>query len=116
MVILKLNHVLKDLVLINITHTYVYETTNPTADREKMAQIMFETFNTPAMYVENQAVLAFYASGRNTGIVLDISDGACHTVPIWQGYTLHDAILRIDLGGRDLTDYFMKLLLERGYS
>jgi len=79
-----------------------------------MTSIMFETFNVPSFYISVQAVLSLYASGRTTGIVMDAGDGVSHTVPIYEGYALPHAIMKINLAGRDLTDYMTKLLTEVG--
>ncbi len=87
---------------------------NPRLNREKMAEIMFETFNVPALYIATQAVLSLYASGRTTGCVIDIGDGVSHIVPIFEGFALSHAIQRIDLAGRDVTTYLQRLLRQNG--
>jgi len=88
---------------------------NPKTNRENMAKIMFETFNTPAMYVAIQAVLSLHASGRTTGIVFESGDGISHTVPIYDGHALPHAILHTTIAGHYLTNYLTEILTERGY-
>jgi len=85
---------------------------NPRRNREKAAELFFETFNVPALFISMQAVLSLYATGRTTGVVLDCGDGVTHSVPIYEGFALPHSIMRTDLAGRDVTRY-LKLLLKR---
>ena len=59
---------------------------NPKANREKMTEIMMETFNVQGLYIAIQAVLSLYSQGRTTGIVCDSGDGVSHTVPVYEGF------------------------------
>ncbi|KAF0725960.1 hypothetical protein Ae201684P_016206 [Aphanomyces euteiches] len=78
--------------------------------------IMFETFNVPALCISYPAVLALYATGRINGCMLECGDGVTQIVPIYDGIVISHAISRLDLGGRDLTDYMVKMLNEGGYN
>ncbi|XP_061181923.1 actin, cytoplasmic 3-like [Saccostrea echinata] len=89
---------------------------NPKVNREKMAQIMFETFNSPAIHIGNQAALSLLHCGRTNGVVMDSGDGVSHAVPINDGRALPHATLRLNMAGRDLTRYLSKMSTERGYS
>lgn len=69
----------------------------------------------PALYCSVQAVLSLYASGRTTGIVLDSGDGVSHAVPVYEGFAIQNSIRRIDVAGRDVTEYMQTLLRKSGY-
>eukprot|EP00029_Vermamoeba_vermiformis_P001960 TRINITY_DN1222_c1_g1_i1.p1 TRINITY_DN1222_c1_g1~~TRINITY_DN1222_c1_g1_i1.p1 ORF type:complete len:375 (-),score=70.72 TRINITY_DN1222_c1_g1_i1:70-1194(-) len=88
---------------------------NPKANREKTAQILFETFSPPAINISIGGVLSLYSSGRSTGLVVESGDGVTYTMPIHEGRVITSAINRIDLGGHDLTEHMVRLLTERGY-
>ena len=54
---------------------------NPKANKEKLTQIMFETFNIPFLHQSITPLLSLYASGRTTGLVIDSGGGVSHIVP-----------------------------------
>ncbi|ESO00621.1 hypothetical protein HELRODRAFT_187209 [Helobdella robusta] len=89
---------------------------NPLKNREKMAEVMFEQFNFQAIYIAIQAVLTLYAQGLLTGVVVDSGDGVTHICPVYDGYALPHLTKRLDIAGRDITRYLIKLLLLRGYA
>eukprot|EP01083_Nonionella_stella_P220768 789504_1 len=85
---------------------------NPKVNREKTTQIMFETHNVAGFYLSPQTVLALYASGRTTGIVIDSGHNHTRAVPVLEGYFLPHAITELDIGGQQITEYLEKLLIE----
>ncbi|KAK7084779.1 hypothetical protein SK128_001977 [Halocaridina rubra] len=89
---------------------------NLKANREKMTQIMFETFQVPAMYVSIQPALSIFSTGRTTGVVLESGGEVSTIVPIYEGHTLPHAICRFGLAGRDLDNHLFKILTDRGYT
>jgi len=89
---------------------------NPKQNREKMVQMMFEKYGFQAAYVAIQAVLTLYAQGLLTGVVVDSGDGVTHVVPVYEGFCNSTLIRRVDVAGRAVTRYLIKLMLLRGYA
>lgn len=98
---------------------------NTPENRELTAEIFFETFNVPGLYIAVQAVLALCASlltkgggnegaNRLTGTVIDSGDGVTHIIPVVEGYVIGSCIRHIPLAGRDITDFILQQLRDRG--
>lgn len=94
---------------------------NTPENREYLAEIMFESFNVPGLYIAVQAVLALAASwtAKNvqnrvlTGVVVDSGDGVTHVIPVAEGFVIGSCIKHIPIAGRDITYFIQSLLRER---
>ena len=90
---------------------------NPTINREKMVQIMFETFEASGVSVINQPLLALWASGRTSGIVLDCGFGLTQVVPVLEGQVVSEGIVTSKLAGNNLTLHMAEMMSQRtGFS
>ncbi|KAG7201133.1 hypothetical protein KM043_003924 [Ampulex compressa] len=89
---------------------------NPITNREKMIEVMFEKYGFAGVYIAIQAVLTLYAQGLISGVVVDSGDGVTHICPVYEEYALPHLTRRLDIAGRDITIYLIKLLLLRGYA
>lgn len=89
---------------------------NPVKNREMLIEKMFETYGFAAANVSIQAMLTLYAQGLLTGVVVDTGDGVTHVVPVYDGYVPQNLIRRLDVAGRHVTQYMIKLLMLRGYA
>ncbi|XP_022362111.1 actin-85C-like [Enhydra lutris kenyoni] len=89
---------------------------NPMSSKEKMSQILFETFNVPALHLANQGVLSLYASGQTSGTTIESGEGMTYFVPIIDGCPLHQSTIQMDIAGQDLTLYLLQLLTDSGHS
>jgi len=87
---------------------------NPRTHRDKTAELFFETFRAPALFFAPPAVLSLYASGRTTGVVLDVGEGVTHAVPVYEGYALPHSVVRSDIAGRDVSRRMQLLLRKSG--
>ena len=95
---------------------------NPPENREQTAEIFFESFNIQGLYIAVQAVLALAASWSSnkvtdrtlTGTVIDSGDGVTHVIPCADGYVIGSAIKHIPIAGRDISQFVLNLLRERG--
>ena len=105
----KLNVAPEDMPLLSTEAPF-----NPKIKREKMTEIMFETFKVPAFYMTTDAVLSMYGLGRTEGVAVDFGHRVTHCVPVYEGYAMPHYIKTVNIGGDQITSRLMDLLNQNG--
>jgi len=85
-------------------------------DWSKMAEVLIEKMEVPALYLANKSVMALYGGGQMTGISVDSGHDTTYIVPSYQGNPIQEATLTLRLGGKQVTEQLMNLLLNGKYS
>ena len=75
---------------------------------------MFETLGVKSLAIMNTAVLSMYSSGRVSGLVAEVGEGISYTVPVFQGYALPHAQIKLEVAGWDVTHRMINSLEEMG--
>ena len=89
---------------------------NPIENKKILCEILFEKMEVGMLNIEPQAKLTLYSAGIDTGMVLDSGDGVTHCIPISKGMILRNNIERLNIAGRDITEYLIRLLQKKGYA
>lgn len=89
---------------------------NPTINRVKMAQLLFEKFHVGRLQLGLQALMALFAEARTTAMLIDSGDGVTHCIPVFDNHILNHQICRLNIAGRHITHRLVKLMHMQGYA
>jgi len=78
--------------------------------RMKTMELLFETFESPALFLAPNPVLAAFAAGRQTALVVDCGGGGTSVTPVLDGYALRKPIQRSARGGQWISNEVLRLL------
>lgn len=81
---------------------------NTKDNRQKIAEIMFDEFKVKSLQIMNTAALSMYSTGKVSGLVAESGEGITYTVPIFEGYALPHAMVKLEVAGHDVTNQLIK--------
>ena len=79
-------------------------------NREKLTEILFETFNVKRLHIANSSMVGLFSYGKTSGLIVDSGFNVTSTVPIYEGYPLSHASIRINIGGEDLSKNLLSMI------
>ncbi|KII95776.1 hypothetical protein PLICRDRAFT_96688 [Plicaturopsis crispa FD-325 SS-3] len=91
-----ISHALKDVMRCEPSEHPILVTEpawNTVANRERMAEIMFEEFDVPAFYIANTGVLNAFAAGKGSALVIDVGQNMASVTPVVDGFVLRKGLV-----------------------
>ncbi|KAH9589105.1 Actin family [Trypanosoma melophagium] len=113
------DHAFHDLLQINTEEHPLLLSEVPlfsSKHRCQLYEVMFEKYTFPSIQSALQGTLSLFSNGLQTGVAVESGEGISHCTPIFEGYALPKANRRVDLGGRNITEFLVRLMQRRGYS
>ena len=88
---------------------------NPQENRRNIAKVLFDTYKIEHLFFASQPILSLFSTSSTSGAVLESGDGVTQSCIIYEGYTIPGSFKRINLGGKEVTEYLQYLLNRKGY-
>ena len=88
---------------------------NPQENRKNIAKILFDNYKIEQLFFASQPILSLFSTSSTSGAVLESGDGVTQSCIIYEGYSIPGSNRRINLGGREVTEYLQYLLNRKGY-
>jgi actin-related protein len=80
------------------------------SNRMKLAETLFETFNVERLHIANSSMLGLYSYGKTSGLVVDCGFNVTSTVPVYEGYPLSHASMKVNIGGEDISNILLDMI------
>ena len=81
-------------------------------NKKKLSEILFETFNVQKIHIANSSMLGLFAYGKTSGLVVDSGFNITSTVPLYEGFPLHHASIKLNYGGEDISKKLLEMIIE----
>ena len=81
-------------------------------NKKKLSEILFETFNVQKIHIANSSMLGLYAYGKTSGLVVDSGFNITSTVPLYEGFPLHHASIKLNYGGEDISKNLLDMIID----
>ena len=76
---------------------------SPKENKQKLSELLFETFNVQNIHLANSSMLGLFVCGKTSGLIVDSSFNITSSFPLYEGFPLHHASIELNYGGEDIS-------------